>query len=699
MSQEEQSMNLQSYGSGDSRIDETQFTPEELEIIKNEQPSFDLMQKISNYVPRQERQESSNIQDDQISSQNSLQLNSNEFSGIQVHNDSEYEQAIQNFEQPQDESGNFVSMFGVTEPGQVKINYTGQANLAIENTYPYLERPRIEGQEGQEEEEVSNIPLEEELLSSRTMALTVSALLDNIMKETKPDLSSESSKINLTEENSARQEEKAKRLAAQASAAERLSKPKPKKLPLEELPQPKTARKRSKKEQELAAERLSKGHAIAQIDMPEVTPIPFQLQTRKHNQQTKIKVVRAESESSARRNETTARTKTARSNDQTRFNQNNLYYDDQAYVEKAPKDFVDMLSGKTPRPSTSINQTYKKREVESRFTHKEISEMVDKIISGKKMKIDDPGTIADVVNELTNRRIAALNKSDYLESLKLQKLADEMKTQFRLRDREQFHQDYMNDLNSRLEDAKKSLKKAEEEWKDKEKALIQAQKENTEKIEQKMDDEMEDLEYKWQCPETTRRFSKKSPQLLNQQFIEKNLALIGDLVGAAKMQKVVQKTEKIEAEYKYNDMQSSFEKERKNLIDQQDQALEHLKNAQTLEFSTFTKQKEESIGIIKRRIATYERIINDDKDIDKFCARKFKRNADVVVPMTVTANGGDDIPTNGKVRATPINLNGIMSFREAPVASPLQLPTLKIKKTSRKARVKKLTNTKGDTSF
>lgn len=644
------------------------LTPDELEIVNSVHPSSSLLNALSNYKPRYQSYHGDIRIDDSDNNYDSNQSNESENFIQHVNSAGNYEQAIIDFGKPPPENSDEispVSMFGVTEPENYKINYTGEASLAIENTFPYVEKQLTE-----EEEDISNIPLDTDLMSEHTMALTVSALLNNIMGETKTNLSSDPSTPQISFiDYQAKQEEKLRRLAAQASSAERLSKPKPKKIPLDEIPQPPTSRKRSRKEQELASERLAKGHPIQAKDIPEP----------KHEKKiNKVKVVRADS--------AVARPSSLK---QDNFLENYkkltmLDLESPTY-EKAPKEFVELISGRKARPQSS-NAYLKKKEIESRYTYKEIAEMVDKLIAGHKQKLEDPGTIADMINELTNRRITALNKSDYLQSLKLQKLADEIKTQFRLRDREQFHQEYIADLNSRLKDSKLALKKAEQEWAKKEKSLQQAQKEQMEKLEERMDNDMADLEYKWQAPETTRRFSKKSPQLLNQAVMERNMALIGDLEGAAKMQKVVRKNEQIEAEEKYSDMQTSFEKERKNLIEQQDRDLEHLKTAQYLEYTTFIRQKDEVIDAIKKRISTYERIIGEDSDIDRFCARKFKRTSDVVIPIN------EDIPTQGKARATPVNLGGIMSFREAPVASPLQLPTLKIKKSARKNKTSKLAN-------
>ena len=583
--------------------------------------------------------------------------------------------------------------FGVTEPNVVQTN-----QLVISPTQPTMEK---------ELDELIITPTDsprpkDELLSSRTLQFTVNSLLDSIMNENKPPpqpISTNSSQEEIPvifnkpkeeERNSrlqsrqnsftkpqldlsptkqeARKEELLIRKMKQEEASSRLAQPK--KRPIRIVEEDKTPRKtRSRAEQRDAADRLSQPKTVIRDFYP---PEP-DIRPKK-----KVQVKR---QTPITRSPENQRLPFSRKETQTEEKR------ESQPPPKATKEFKELMRGPKPKkPSAAAREmlTARTREIESTKSPEEIKEIVDRIIKKKKNEklpaIDDPATIADIVNELTNRRVNALKDNDYIQSLKLQQLAEEVRTQFRIRDREHFHEDYMRELNNKLVITKNSMKQSEEEWTAKMKEFDENCKAELDDLDNRQDEEVRDLEDRWQRPEAQRKFSKKSPQLLSQQAREKNMALIGDLVGAHEMSKIVKRTEKIEASQKYENMMMTFEKERANLMLQQDQARDMLIAQQNQKRNNMQKQRDEINAQYKRRIQALERVIQDDADIEKFCAKKFKRSADTVIPMSATTVGGDDIPTTGKMRAAPLNLAGLMSYRENSVPTPLQLPTLRIKR-------------------
>ena len=644
------------------------------------------------------RQNESELKNENSEKNEETSFSSTEGSKIVETGNQGIEQAVNDFgksSENKEENGNY-STFGVTEPHEVQIT-----QLVISQTQPTMEKEGDEliiSPDPQTETMITDTSTKDEILSTRTLNFTVNSLLDSIINEGKQEkmkqqndqkgkskTAREISQLSFDKKNAnsnktmdspvseRKKEEILKRKMRQEEAATRLSKPKPKPVILEDTKTPR--RTLSKLEQKEAAERLSKTKTVVRDFNPQTSE--NELKTKKK----KVNVRQVPSEHLVHGISNVKETQTE-GNATTR-------------PQKATKEFKEFIEGKPKPKQTAYTRellTSRSREIESVKTRQEISEIADKIINtknkGKIQEIDDPATIADVVNEITNRRIAALNESNYIESMKLQKIAEDIRKQFRIRDREHYHEDYMRDLKRKLDAAKTAYKEAEEQWNNKIKDLKEEQKAEIESLEYKHESEMQELEEKWQRPEAARKFTKKSPQLLSQQTIEKHMALTGDLVGAYQMSKVVRKNEKIEATQRFEDMKLTFEKSRANLMDQQQQArglMEHLHELKRMEYNN---KKDEIITQHKKRIQVLEKIIADDADIEKFFARKFRKPADVVVPMTVTTAGGDDIPSNGKLRAAPLNTAGIMSFRENTAPSPLQLPTLKIQrpKTARKQK-------------
>ena len=668
-----------------------------------------------------------NFEDENFSTKIRQQINENLGKSINQINEFEYEnrntsentkiietgnnnldQAIEGFEKEAAKDGDFPT-FGVTEPIVVQTN-----QLIISPTQPTLEKPLKNEKFAPDDVTQSK----DELMSPNTMKFTVNSLLDSIMNEAKPppqplsndtsqddipvifnkpkedsiknDDSGRNSKSN-SRQNSLvrplldlsgskqdqRREELMKRRQRQEEASSRLAQPKMR--PVRVFDEDATPRKtRSIAEQRDAADRLSQPKTIVKDFYP---PNP------EYRPKKKVHVIKQKTSTSQRNSPENQRlygpVKKATQTDERREKKDTTT----RQPPKATKEFKELFNGPKPKKPTPAQQamlTARTREIESTKSPEEIKEIVEKIINKKKNEkipiYDDPATIADIVNDLTNRRINALNDSDYIQSLKLQKLAEEVRTQFRIRDREHFHEDYMRELNNKLVITKNAMKQSEEEWTIRMRDFDDMCKRELNELDNRQDEEMRELEDKWQSPEAQRRFSKKSPQLLSQQAREKNMALIGDMVGAHEMSKLVKKTEKKEATQKYEDMMMTFEKDRANLIVAQDNARSQMEAQQAQKRNNLQKRRDEINNQYKKRIQALERVIKDDSDIEKFCAKKFKRNADCVIPMSATTVGGDDIPTTGKMRAAPLNLNGLISYRENNTPAPLQLPTLRFKR-------------------
>ena len=356
-------------------------------------------------------------------------------------------------------------------------------------------------------------------------------------------------------------------------------------------------------------------------------------------------------------------------------------------IQKAPPEFVEMFGVKAAKKDAEQKKrdaasyiAFKHREKNSTLTAEQIATLADGILEGRRKCSDDPATIADVINELTNRRIQAMRECDYLKAMKFKEAADKVRTQFRTTDRENFYREYIRDIKDKLKEAKDALKETEQIWKDRIKQFKQSCKDEVEYVEKKQSEEMDDFEAYWRSDDAARRFSKKSPVLLSQLTMEKNLALTGDLMGAHRMQRTIKRSEQAEAIQKAAEMKQTFQVEQKNLMNKHDTEMEHLEMAHELALQTIQKQANDEISVAQKRVGIYEQMLEDESNMDKFCAKKFKKDSKVLVPMCVTINGGDDIPTSGSTRAAPRNTSVLMNYREASVSTRLQLPKLKIKR-------------------
>lgn len=348
---------------------------------------------------------------------------------------------------------------------------------------------------------------------------------------------------------------------------------------------------------------------------------------------------------------------------------------------KAPPEFIEMITGTPLKKEDPPNLlSIKNKEKESKVSSEEVIKMTDRILSGQKLNLYDPATIADIINELSNRRIQALRDQDYEKSKKMEQVVSSLRIDYRKRDRDLFYQDYVDDIKQRYDEGKENLKNTDQDWKNKLKQYDEMCLEELKALQEKQAGQNADLEEYWKSDEAYRKFNKKSPHLLLALQNQKNYALTGDLTGAAFLQRITRKLEAQEVEERATEMQLSYDRDKASLINSQKNEITNLKQFHEVQRHRLVKQYNNEMEICRSRIKTLEKMVEESSDFDKFCAKKFKKGADFVVPMSATINGGTDIPTCGKMRAMPRNKNILKSFRESVVSSPLQLPGVKMSK-------------------
>ncbi|OHT11204.1 hypothetical protein TRFO_01139 [Tritrichomonas foetus] len=214
--------------------------------------------------------------------------------------------------------------------------------------------------------------------------------------------------------------------------------------------------------------------------------------------------------------------------------------------------------------------------------------------------------------------------------------------------------------------------------KDQTKAKVERNKYKLEYLETKQDNQLQDLEMVWREPRTTRKYTKRSPTLLNNQYVERHYALIGEYDQAAAVHKINSKIEKIETSEKHQSLNASFERARSNLLNDQEKTKEIVTTTQNTHMDLNKVDQQAELEKLHKRQVILENLLEEEADIDKFVAKRFKKASGTVLPMSVTLNGGTSL--SPKKNGTSRDVSNMVNFVQTPIASPLPLPPLTVKK-------------------
>lgn len=351
-------------------------------------------------------------------------------------------------------------------------------------------------------------------------------------------------------------------------------------------------------------------------------------------------------------------------------------------------DFLKFLaspnsSSQKNRPKTiSRKSTAVRRTEGERMTSNQVIETANTLLKGKKVKVSDPVTVANIVKELDNRRLEALNENEYLKSKKIGDVIDEFKKQFYILDREAMFKDSKEQLEERHRESVEALESTIKQWKEKKQEFVEQCQQEIADIQNRHQDEHIDLESKWTDPSTQRKFTKRSAYLLQQKAVEKYMVLAGKLEEAEKIKKINQVNERQEAQVKYQEMADSFEGARAKLIADQEEEIEKLKSDQEFRYRNLLTNEKEAIELCQRRITMTQQNLDEMSDMDRYIAKKFRKNADTVLPVSVL-DAADDLPPLSRGKGVVRNEAGqptILSNNPAP----LQLPPLKMRPVKQK---------------
>lgn len=363
--------------------------------------------------------------------------------------------------------------------------------------------------------------------------------------------------------------------------------------------------------------------------------------------------------------------------------ENNTNEKEESNEEKERREFYRMLLGSnsTPTSRLSNNNCTKKsasipRPPSENLSENEINAIVENLLKGKKYpNLNNPGTVAKVVKELDSRRIDALNKNEYLKSKKIGDIIEAVKNQMYQADRDLMFKENIETLKQRHQEALDAYEGAKAEWKKRHVDFVEKCKKEASDLQAKHDNDMADLGAKWTDPSMLRKFTKRSPYLLQQKAVEKYMVLAGNLEGAEETKKINQQNERAEAQRKFLNMQESYESSRKQLIESQNEEINQMKIQQEVRYRQMLVNEQDALELCRKRIVTAQRNLDEQSDVDKYLAKKFKKAPGTVLPLSAI-NTFEDLPalSRGKGYA-----KGDVGRHVTPKPEPLQLPPLKVR--------------------
>ena len=314
------------------------------------------------------------------------------------------------------------------------------------------------------------------------------------------------------------------------------------------------------------------------------------------------------------------------------------------------------------------------------LSREQVEELANRAIKGQSLHIDDLATYSAVIEVLNDWRLEALENSEYLKSKQIRDVINELKKKVRQKDRESLHQEAVHQNEERYRKAIENLDQVKNEWKEKHKKFSQdAEKEASELLDRQTS-EVSELEAKWQDPSTQRRFTKRSTGLLQQKAVEKYMVLAGDLENAEAQKKRNLQIEKAEASVQYASLQESFEAAQTKLLEEQEIERQKLKEDQDIRYKLLLKDEATAIEVATKKIQTAKQILDDEADLDRFIAKKFKRAPNQVLPMSYLKPGADELPPlaiSSKRSQSQMEESRLTANNNS--IAPLQLPPLKVK--------------------
>jgi uncharacterized protein (UPF0332 family) len=156
------------------------------------------------------------------------------------------------------------------------------------------------------------------------------------------------------------------------------------------------------------------------------------------------------------------------------------------------------------------------------------------------------------------------------------------------------------------------------------------------------------------------------------------MALTGEFLRADAFRRTNRRFEAAETAQKAEAYEAGFESARAALLAKHADEIQHLRMDQEFEASFLRKRKIEAIEVCIKKVNVLKRLLEEDTQLSNFTARKYKRPPEIVLPLTVTVDGGEDVPPGGTTAS--VLGDSISRYREVNAFGPLSLPVLKIKR-------------------
>ena len=356
-----------------------------------------------------------------------------------------------------------------------------------------------------------------------------------------------------------------------------------------------------------------------------------------------------------------------------------------------PDYFIEMILGpQKSRYNTTAWEMHKSvqeshREI-SPYTQEESAQIARDLVNGKKRRIVNAAGIADVIDELTALQVESMEAGDYRQTCKIRMAIQDLRQNFRKQDRDRYHKARLDTLKQQISEAESQLADAKARWKAKEADFKSTKNIQAKELDAKHDQEIRDCKEQWTDERTTRRYNKRSPLLLNRMFVEKQLLLLGEYTEATQQRKINIMSEKEETSERFREYTASFEGARNWMLKKHETEVTEFNKQKELQWQILLKNENAEIERHTKRVESLKRILEEEGDLANFVAKKFKKGPEMILPLSATCDGGEDIPTMGKTRKEQGSTSAWIRFREAGGVKALSLPPLKFKKIRNKPR-------------
>jgi hypothetical protein len=336
---------------------------------------------------------------------------------------------------------------------------------------------------------------------------------------------------------------------------------------------------------------------------------------------------------------------------------------------------VPEMARRPPPPAVSAGSTKIPKKVVSRYTLDEIASAADTYVQTGRVTLSDPLFLAEVIEELTSRRIERMMCSEYLKAHALIEKINQLKGGFQGTVGENLRQQHLERLEERKTRTEAAIKASRAAWRERFREMDQISKDQIAAVEARHETRREAFEQEWSDPRMQRQFNKQSKELLASRQEEKFLALAGELREAEKVKRINQKIEKEEIATQSSKMADAFESARGILEEELREEINRIRGQHNLRREEMLAEEYDQQEELKKRLDLLTKLISEEKLHPKVIRR-------------AKSLGRPTLPIIGR---TVANIQAASAMRRQAILGasgrPLPLPPLVIKKRKRPVMV------------